>query len=68
MQFEKTFLYRLLDDYDDTEIHYNGGGTYTFELDLPENEWIYNYILSFVYDASLSDFDKPKRRSDNERN
>lgn len=47
LQFEKDALYRLLDDYDDTEIRDNGDGTYTLEVDFPEDEWVYGYILSF---------------------
>ena len=47
LQFEEAALYRLLDDYDYTEIHDNGDGTYTLEVDFPEDEWVYGYILSF---------------------
>ena len=25
----------------------NGDGTYTVELDFPEDDWVYGYILSF---------------------
>lgn len=47
LQFEEAALYRLLDDYDDIEIQDNGDGTYTLEVDFPEDEWVYGYILSF---------------------
>ena len=47
LQFEKEELYRLYDDYDDTEICDNGDGTYTLEVDFPEDDWVYGYILSF---------------------
>lgn len=47
LQFTKDALYRLYDDYDDTEIQDNGDGTYTLEVDFPEDEWVYGYILSF---------------------
>lgn len=47
LQFEKEALYRLFDDYDDSDIQDNGDGTYTLEVDFPEDEWVYSYILSF---------------------
>lgn len=47
LQFTEGALYRLYDDYDDTEIKDNGDGTYTLEIDLPEDDWVYGYILSF---------------------
>ena len=47
LQFTEGALYRLYDDYDDTEIHDNGDGTYTIEVDFPEDDWVYGYILSF---------------------
>ena len=40
-------LYRLYDDFDDKLLHDNGDGTYTLEVDFPEDEWLYGYILSF---------------------
>ena len=47
LEFTGGALYRLYDDYDDTEIHDNGDGTYTLEVDFPEDDWVYGYILSF---------------------
>lgn len=47
LEFTEGALYRLYDDYDDTEIHDNGDGTYTLEADFPEDDWVYGYILSF---------------------
>ena len=47
LEFTEGALYRLYDDYDDTEIHDNGDGTYTLEVDFPEDDWVYGYILSF---------------------
>jgi len=40
-------LYRLYDDFDDKWICKNGDGTYTLEISLPKDEWVYGYILSF---------------------
>lgn len=47
LQFTQDALYRLYDDYDDCDIHDNGDGTYTLEVDFPEDDWVYGYILSF---------------------
>lgn len=47
LHFTEGALYRLYDDYDDSEIHDNGDGTYTIAVDFPEDDWVYGYILSF---------------------
>ena len=47
LQFTEDALYRLYDDYDDGRIHDNGDGTYTIEVDFPEDGWVHGYILSF---------------------
>jgi predicted DNA-binding transcriptional regulator YafY len=47
LQFTEEALYRLYDDFDDKWIVNNGDGTYTLEISLPEDEWVYGYILSF---------------------
>jgi len=47
LQFTQDALYRLYDDYDDDRIHDNGDGTYTIEVDFPEDSWVHGYILSF---------------------
>jgi len=47
LQFAGEVLYRLYDDFDDGWIRDNGDGIYTLEIDFPEDEWLYGYILSF---------------------
>lgn len=47
LQFTEEALYRLYDDFDDKWIQDNRDGTYTLEIRLPEDEWVYGYILSF---------------------
>ena len=47
LQFTEEALYRLYDDFDDDLITVNGDGTYTLEISLPEDEWVYGYILSY---------------------
>lgn len=47
LKFTEEALYRLYDEYDDEFIRKNIDGTYTIELKMPENEWVYGYIMSF---------------------
>ncbi|MDF2538114.1 MAG: transcriptional regulator [Herbinix sp.] len=47
LEFTREAVSRLCDDYDDERIIDNGDGTYTLEIDFPEDEWVYGYILSF---------------------
>ncbi len=47
LRFAQEALYRLYDDYDDENLQKNEDGTYTLEVDFPEDEWVYGYILSF---------------------
>lgn len=47
LRFTEQALYRLYDDYDDDVLRDNADGTYTVEVDFPEDEWVYGYILSF---------------------
>ena len=47
LEFTSDALFRLCDDYDDEMLTDNGNGTYTIEAYFPEEEWVYNYILSF---------------------
>lgn len=47
MKCWEELAYRLYDDYDETFVTNNGDGTYTLEIDFPEDEWVYGFILSF---------------------
>lgn len=47
LRFQAKVLNRLYDDFDDTFIVKNADGTFTVEVSLPEDEWIYSYLLSF---------------------
>lgn len=47
LRFKEEALYRIYDDYDNDMIKDNKDGTYTLTVDLPEDEWVYGYILSF---------------------
>lgn len=47
MRFSENVLTRLYDDFDESFVTNNNDGTYTVEVDWPEDEWVYGYILSF---------------------
>lgn len=47
LEFSRDVLYRLRDDYDEEQLQPVEGGTYRLELDFPEDEWVYGYLLSF---------------------
>ncbi len=47
LKFYPQALYRLYDDFDDEMIVKNDDGTFTVEVQFPEDEWVYGYLLSF---------------------
>ena len=47
LRFQAKVLNRLYDDFDDTSIIKMPDGTLEVEVALPENEWLYGYLLSF---------------------
>lgn len=47
LKLNKEVLYRMFDDFDQELIVDNKDGTYEVNIELPENEWLYGYILSF---------------------
>jgi predicted DNA-binding transcriptional regulator YafY len=47
LRFQENVLNRLYDEFDDSYIIKNADGSFTVEVDFPEAEWIYSYILSF---------------------
>lgn len=47
LRFQSNALSRLYDYFDDSFIIQNDDGTFTLEVTLPEDEWVYSYILSF---------------------
>lgn len=47
LQFTKQALSRLYDDFEDKYINACEDGTYLVNVTLPEDEWVYGYILSF---------------------
>ncbi|MCL1917278.1 MAG: YafY family transcriptional regulator [Peptococcaceae bacterium] len=47
LRFTDKVLNRLYDDFDEHLIHKNPAGSYDVTVSMPENEWLYGYILSF---------------------
>lgn len=47
LKFQDKVLNRLYDDFDDASISRKEDGTFVVEVALPENEWLYGYILSY---------------------
>lgn len=47
LKLRKDVLYRIFDDFDQDKVIDNQDGTYDVSIKLPENEWLYGYILSF---------------------
>lgn len=47
LRFQPQDLYRVFDDYDENRITRNPDGTCDVSVTLPEDEWVYGYILSF---------------------
>ncbi|WP_346914820.1 YafY family protein [Clostridium sp.] len=47
LKLHKEVLHRIFDDFDQNLLIENQDGTYEVSIELPENEWLYGYILSF---------------------
>jgi predicted DNA-binding transcriptional regulator YafY len=47
LRFTPSVIFRVFDDYDEEYIRRNGDGTVDVAISVPEDEWIYGYILSF---------------------
>ncbi|MCC3866998.1 helix-turn-helix transcriptional regulator [Terrisporobacter mayombei] len=47
LEVKKEALYRAFDDFAEESIIDNKNGTYQVNIEFPENEWLYGYILSF---------------------
>lgn len=53
LQFEHTALVRLCDDFDVEEIEETADGKYIVHMCLPEDEWIFGYVLSYGADVRV---------------
>lgn len=47
LKIEAAMAYRVYDEFEEAEIQKNADGSLTIKTNMPENEWLYSYILSF---------------------
>ncbi len=47
LRFQPENLYRVYDDYDEHRITRNQDGTYDVTMTVPEDDWVYGYVMSF---------------------
>lgn len=47
LRFQPEILHRVYDDFNEELIARNADGTYDITFSMPEDEWVYGYILSF---------------------
>lgn len=47
LKLKKEVLYRMFDDFNQDLLIDNKDGNYEISIEIPENEWLYGYILSF---------------------
>lgn len=47
LEISKEMAYRVYDEFEKKNINKNENGDFIIEVEYPENEWVYGYILSF---------------------
>lgn len=47
LEISKEMAYRVYDEFEKENINKNENGDFIVEVEYPENEWVYGYILSF---------------------
>lgn len=47
LQIDKEMAYRVYDEFENEEIRKKEDGSFIVNVEYPENEWVYSYILSF---------------------
>ena len=65
LRCEEKVLNRLYDTFDEQFIHQNSDGSFDLTVQIPEEEWIYGYVLSFGSSAEVLE---PARIRDEVRN
>lgn len=53
LQIAPQGVYRVFDEFDENEITRNQDGSFMVATSLPENEWLFHYILSFGTDIEV---------------
>jgi predicted DNA-binding transcriptional regulator YafY len=61
LRFQPEILHRVYDDFDDELITRNADGTCDITFSMPEDEWVYGYILSFANHAEVLEPDHLKK-------
>lgn len=51
--FPQRMAYRIYDEFSDENITYNDDGTYSVTMQIPLDNWIFSYILSFGDDVDV---------------
>ena len=73
LEIDKSLTYRVYDEFDESCISILPNGNYLIDTNLPENEWLYGYLLSFgnklkiISPSSIKDvvIDKMKKSLEN---
>ena len=47
LEISEKMAYRVYDEFEDSEINKKADGSFIVNVEFPENEWVYGYILSF---------------------
>ena len=47
LEIRKEVAYRVYDEFEKEEIEEKADGNFIVKVEYPENEWVYDYILSF---------------------
>lgn len=53
LEIDESATYRVYDEFKEKEITKLDNGNFQIEIELPENEWLYGYILSFGHHAKV---------------
>ncbi len=47
LEISKEMAYRVYDEFENSEIVKKENGNFIVKVEYPENEWVYDYLLSF---------------------
>ncbi len=53
LNISQKMKYRILDEFNEKDVVENKDSSYTVTMECIENEWLYDYILSFGVDAEV---------------
>lgn len=53
LRFPQTMAYRIYDEFEVDEIHKKDDGDYIISSQMPIDQWLIGYLLSFGYDVSI---------------